>query len=389
MKIFFLLEMTKSKLEKKILEINSLRNKPLFVLTTFGHNGVDWLHSLLDSHKDIVLMPAFSFFRTFQRFKIYIKSKNQSIFMSKKNLSISLTEYFTTHPAYKTKRRRFIFTNRQKNFFRKELEFSLKNLDEKNLTKKIFFSIHYAFCKIYKIKISNKKIIIVQEHVPWFCNDYKRIFKTKFIFVMRDPRAAFAGGILRMRNSNLDFKMNSLQFDRMLLYWFSAFQFFLKNKQLIKIMKNETMHKNLYREMKKLCNFLNIKYSNTCLKQTFLNQEWLGESAYLAKDELTEKYPKNFYKVSEVKKRWKSILDQKNTLILENILSKIFKSFKYKALNHHNLQDYFFSHLKILFLYQHQQKYFLSKYLIILRNVARRFLVLKFPFFAAKFFNFS
>ena len=151
--------MTKSEINKKIFEINILKNKPLFVLTTFGHNGVDWLHSLLDSHKDIILMPAFSFFRTLKRFKIYIKSKNQSIFLSEKKLSFLLTEYFVMHPAYKTKRRQFIFNHKQKKCFKKELQFALTNFNEKNLTKKIFYSIHYAFCKIYKIEISKKKLL--------------------------------------------------------------------------------------------------------------------------------------------------------------------------------------------------------------------------------------
>ena len=37
------------------------------MLSSFGHAGVDWIHSLLDSHKDILIMPAFSFFRTLHK----------------------------------------------------------------------------------------------------------------------------------------------------------------------------------------------------------------------------------------------------------------------------------------------------------------------------------
>ena len=32
----------------------------------FGHCGIDWLHSLLDSHEQILLMPEFSFYRSWK-----------------------------------------------------------------------------------------------------------------------------------------------------------------------------------------------------------------------------------------------------------------------------------------------------------------------------------
>ena len=33
------------------------------VLSTFGHCGTDWLHSLIDSHKEVLIIPRLSFFR--------------------------------------------------------------------------------------------------------------------------------------------------------------------------------------------------------------------------------------------------------------------------------------------------------------------------------------
>ena len=40
---------------------------PVYMLSSFGHAGIDWTHSLLDMHKDIIIMPAFSFFRTLHK----------------------------------------------------------------------------------------------------------------------------------------------------------------------------------------------------------------------------------------------------------------------------------------------------------------------------------
>ena len=41
------------------------QNKIIFLMG-FGHCGIDWLHSLLDSHEQILLMPAFSFYRSWK-----------------------------------------------------------------------------------------------------------------------------------------------------------------------------------------------------------------------------------------------------------------------------------------------------------------------------------
>ena len=40
-----------------------LNNKPIYFLMGYGHCGIDWVHSLLDSHPQILIMPALSFFR--------------------------------------------------------------------------------------------------------------------------------------------------------------------------------------------------------------------------------------------------------------------------------------------------------------------------------------
>ena len=39
-------------------KINSI---PVSVISTFGHCGLDWLHSLIDSHKQVLIHPSLSF----------------------------------------------------------------------------------------------------------------------------------------------------------------------------------------------------------------------------------------------------------------------------------------------------------------------------------------
>ena len=77
-----------------------------------------------------------------------------------------------------------------------------------------------------------KKIIVTQEHVPWHSEKYKQLFNPKFVFIMRDLRAGIAGSWKRQQDNTSLMKMNSLDFDKINLYWTYAYNFFRKNKEL-------------------------------------------------------------------------------------------------------------------------------------------------------------
>ena len=134
-------------------EFNKLKNISLTVLTTFGHNGLDWMHSLLDSHSELLIMPAFSFFRTVDRIKLH----NKNINFDKKNSINQISELFANmflkDNRNKTQRRNFISTKIKKAEFKKYLIFWLKNSDINDFKKDLFLGIHYAYIKIYKIII--------------------------------------------------------------------------------------------------------------------------------------------------------------------------------------------------------------------------------------------
>ena len=81
--------------------------------------------------------------------------------------------------------------------------------------------------------------------------------------------------------------------------------------------------------MIQLCNGL-ILLTPSCLEETFLGIEWLGESAYLGVDELSEKPPEDFYDSKNVEARWRGRLKKNDIEMIEVMLNKIFISFKYK-----------------------------------------------------------
>ena len=48
----------------------NIKTIPVVAISTFGHCGIDWLHSLIDSYKEILIVPPLRFF-TKQPLKIF------------------------------------------------------------------------------------------------------------------------------------------------------------------------------------------------------------------------------------------------------------------------------------------------------------------------------
>lgn len=380
-------------MEKNLIQ--KIKKMPLTVLSTFGHNGLDWVHSLVDNHSQILIMPAFSFFRSLDRIKLH----NKNIKFKEKKTLILLAKLFSkmfyNDERNKVQRRQFIKNKKDMICFEKNLIFWILNCKIENLEKNLFLGIHYAFVKLYKIDLNKKKIIVHQEHVPWHSEKYYKIFNSNFIFMMRDPRAAIAGSVLRMQKHNSD-QIYANQFDHVLLYWKFSEKFTksadkkLLNKILI--LKNEDMHENLKKEMFKTSRFLDIKFSKTLLKQTFLGKNWFGESSYLQgknqEDDLKKMPPKNYYNSNEIKKRWKKIINKKKILMIETILDSLMKKFNYKKMNNPNIFNKFLGLFICLSNYSSQKNYFLSVFLIKIRNLIRRLIILYQPSIANKIFKF-
>ncbi len=362
---------------------------PVYMLGSFGHAGIDWTHSLLDNHKQILIMPAFSFFRT-----LYKIEKINGISIQKlsdnKYASEVLTDIFYLDDSYRLKRRKFIFDDKQKEIFKSEVFNFLENSND-NIIRKLFFAIHYAFSKLHHINLEEKKCIVIHEHVSWHYKKYFEYFNAKIILIFRDPKAALGGGILRMKNSNTSKILNSFQFDTMILDMLCAYQIYLEEKNSGKafFLQNEKMCIDLKKEILKLSSWMNIDFNSSLLEQTFMKKQWLGESSYLAEDELEKPPPKNFYSPDEVEKRWRTVLSKKDIIFIEVVFRNYIKDLNYTFDNNLNFFKIIISYLDFLFNYQHQEKYYINKYLIILRNVLRRVFMLIFKEKIANIFNFK
>ena len=124
------------------------------------------------------------------------------------------TKYFVNN-ILKKNQNKFTFIKHENNFLISEKELIFE--------KRLFFALHYAYAKINKINLNNIKVIVAHEHAPWNCYQYIKYFNSKFIFMVRDPRAVIAGSFRefqRHKNIPLNFP-----FDINLSFSLSAHEF--------------------------------------------------------------------------------------------------------------------------------------------------------------------
>lgn len=373
-------------------EIKYFESLPITIISSFGHNGLDWMHSLLDSHPNISLMPAYSFFRTLDFYEKKYGSRIEDL-KKPNEISEKLTSFLYFDPSYQVIRRKFINNDKESKIFKKDLSLFLNNSSHQNKIKKIFYGINYAFCKLYNLDFKKVKMIISQEHVSWHSERYKNIFDPKFIFMMRDPRAGLAGAWKRQSENQGLSRLNPFDFDKSILAGTYLESFYKrlskKERSKIKIMINEKMHVDLKKEMESLCNWLGINFFESCLDESFLGKEWLGESSYLGVDELEKRPPKNFYEPKNIEARWRARLSDDEIVMIETIFNYSFKKFGYLRDSQSNLKNItkgFFNYFSTSLTNQNEKKFFITQ-LKVIRNLIRRLLIKFLPSFVPVFFK--
>ena len=355
---------------------------PVSVISTFGHCGLDWLHSLIDSHKEVLIIPPFEFFRIIdllERKKIYLNNSLTSIKITNIISKELLGKKFHVKDNILKK-------NQKKIIFKKHISDYLNIEKDLEIKKRLFFAIHYAFAKINNINLKKIKVIVANESKSWHCQQYYKYFNSKSILVLRDPRAQIAGS-LRMFKRSKNIPIN-FQFDLNLSCMVHALNFLkkMKNKKIL-ILKNEDMHKNLKSEMQKLCKWLDIKFNKSLLSSTFLGQKWIGESGYISKKDLKKSYPRNYYKPINIEKRWRGILDKNSILMIETFSEKIMLQHKYKFDNKLNIISRFFGYLNLFFKFHEFKNFLYFVRLSFFKNIIRRIFVVFFPNQSRKIFD--
>ena len=321
-------------------------NKKIIFLSTFLHSGLDWVHSLLDSHSEILIMPALSFYRCWTRFNFSEVECSEKVYTH-------FFKYINDNIGPNSLNEQKKFLNSQEeldNFFYKLRELLCY---QKSRRRDVFLYIHesYAFAK--NINLEKIKIIISHETLPFYKKYMKIDFiESRLILVLRDPRAALAG-IWHRRISQFDY-LPDYTFNMSIDCWLYGINivkdnFYQINKNLY-IIQNEKVHENLNLEMRKLCRWLCIEFQHTLLSESYPSgKNVFVDSAYLLNNKLNDQnlfnqeIPKDYFRIENVKKRWRKVLSKSQIIMIENILSYCFDKFGYKKLFSNNIFNKFYS----------------------------------------------
>jgi|SaaInlV_120m_DNA_4_1040238.scaffolds.fasta_scaffold08572_2 hypothetical protein len=301
-----------------------LRKKRIIFLSTFGHCGIDWMHSLLDSHGQILIPPALSFFRCWKMLKAESAQTPDEMF----NIWFS---YITKYISYNSKNEQKKFLHSQ---YEEELFFS-KLSDELNACNMnvvdVFWSIYESYIYSKKIHIDSIKVIVIHEHLPWSLDYiYSEFGNALFLLMMRDPRAAIAG-IMKGRVDDFGY-LPDFTFNTIFETWMQANDFTKKHgKELnnrLKIVRNEDLHTSLGENMRHIALWMGINFEQNMLIPTnFSGIIKTPDSRYLSDD---IKITPDFYSSNNIEKRWLSVLSIKNIWVIESLFREIMIDFNYK-----------------------------------------------------------
>jgi len=302
---------------------------------SFGHCGIDWLHSLLDSHHQILIMPCFSFYRTW-------KLLNLDSVNDYKEMHKLWVDHFNSEGMQGKDTKQF-YDAKETKFFSDKLFKNLNNngIDKKETLSAIFDA--YAFAK--NIDLKKIKVIIEHEHISF---SYKEIIKDfdypNILMIYRDPRASIAGyfkGINKKYGNYPD--AYEYFFNMSIEEWMNSIDLLKEYRSQLdkqfKLVKNEDLSRNTKQEMIKISNWLGVDYKDSLIKSSYPSGlDWITDSSYLKKDQTLSDLDENYFTPTKIKERWLEILNDKRDLIMvEFLFGDFMLEFGYNRITKNNL----------------------------------------------------
>lgn len=333
--------------------------------------GTDFIHSLFDSHPEVLTFDGWLLFHNFFQNSISIYGTSKFIVGNAGNVdsdpvpSINPIDFFNefawTH-LHKFDSRYDTLEKKNKLGSEKD-EFNLISIDnfvkyaveilgtEKLNSKNALLAVYGSYALVRNEDLAKKKLLLHHVHLPPYVESLSMDFKKiKIICCMRDPRVYGA-----KINKYLD------EISLSNIFIGSAYSFFEMNingANLLNHINNiemkinvlEKLHQNPEKVMRSICKWLKINYHSNLLKSTWNGKKWHGDSLSNNIDSI---FTENRY--IESKKRWINDLSLIDRIVVENLMGPEMKNCGYK--NEHYYYFWFiFIPLFILFLTKYEIK---------------------------------
>ena len=307
-----------------------LNDSRVTFLMTFGHCGIDWMHSLIDSHRQVLLIPALSFYRCWKMLDARSASNTNEMF----DIWNSYIKKYIG-PDSSNKQKQLLHNDKEMDVFFTEFR---KHLESEGFDKiSVFWAIHESYAYAKGINTDKIKSIVVHEHMPWPFEEVLSDFENvNFIIMMRDPRAAIAG-IIKGRVSDFGY-LPDFTFNTIFETWLQGSDINNKYSKILgnrlKIVKNEDLHDSLEKNMRDIADWLKVDFNKSMLVPTNASEIiHTPDSRYLdgSNQNIDDA---EFYSPESVRKRWLTVLsDPRDILMIEILFKDLIEQFDYDRTN--------------------------------------------------------
>lgn len=270
------------------------KNNNINIILTIPHgrSGSMLLHSLFDSHPEIISFPVIYDWFNFSLNSLINNSnyeiidefidKNEKIFSSKKNNFIALGTSNIHDYSYDNEFINIDTKELKENFLSITKGKSIKN------EKDFFEYIHLALALNMNYDLSKIKYIFVHVHMytektkyilDFLMKNYSNLY---FLPLIRDPRESWLGWgkVLKKRNFSIN-THNLLKYILNLQHAYNELAKLIDSNYIRNILFIDLnqLHKKEQKGLESLCSYLNINFDNCLLYSTFLNKLWGGNDS--------------------------------------------------------------------------------------------------------------
>lgn len=298
---------------------------PVFLMS-FGHCGIDWLHSLLDSHPQVLLTPTWSPYRYWKLLRAErarTVADMQALWMGHLQ-SLGATDVSA----------QFLSSPQEWGRFAARLT---EQLHAQGLQRpSVIAAVHEAYRQAKGLDGSAPRVLVIHEHV---CFPFQQIVTdfplARFCFIVRDPRAALAGyfrGFARKCSDRPDdyeryFNMSVEEWLQAVDIWRARAAFGAR----LKLVKNEDLHADLEAGMRDLATWFGIDFDPILLQSTYPGGHLeTPDSCYLARGETLAEPQAAFFQPERIRQRWQAELaDRRDLIMIEALFRQLMSDVGY------------------------------------------------------------